>query len=128
MATLTHDPEAAQAMQSDPLMYLRPITWLTAAGGAAFSHANWALYPQLHTPLLAVHGTADKNANPAGSRQLIQVVASEDKTLHLVAGALHAPLDDSARDETLAVILRWLEERLPMRPLRSSNHKLRLSP
>ena len=48
-----------------------------------------------------------------GSQQLIEMIASQGKTLHLVEGGYHALLDDTNRNHTLAVLLMWLERRLP---------------
>ncbi len=67
----------------------------------------------LRVPVLAVHGTADKGTDPNGSRKFIAPVGSQDKTLHLIEGGLHAPLDDAVQDEILRVLLEWLERRLP---------------
>jgi len=112
LSALTHDPKVMQLIANDPLMYLGRITWLTAAGGAKFSHDNWKFYPNVSVPVLAVHGTADKNTDPNGSQRLIEMIASEDKTLHLIDGGLHALLDDTSKDEVLDIILTWLDQRL----------------
>ena len=89
------------------------ITWATAAGGATVSHENWERYTELRVPVLAIHGTADRATEPEGSRRFVELIASQDKTLHLMEGALHAPLDDTARDEALQTMLTWLGRRLP---------------
>jgi alpha-beta hydrolase superfamily lysophospholipase len=119
--TPTADPEAQsrdtqldERLAKDPLMYMGGISWLTAAGGAATSHANWKQYHHLTVPVLVVNGTADSVAVPSGSRAFIEAVRSPDKTLALIDGGRHSLLDDPPSDvEALQVILRWLDQRLP---------------
>ena len=110
---LTHVTEAQDRIKNDPLLYIGRITWVTLAGGAKIFHENWKLYPNVRVPVLALHGTADENTDPDGSRQLIETISSPDKTLHLIPDAYHAPLDDTDADQTLQVIMTWLQDRLP---------------
>jgi alpha-beta hydrolase superfamily lysophospholipase len=48
-----------------------------------------------------------------GNPRLIETISSPDKTLHLIPDAYHAPLDDTDADQTLQVIMTWLQDRLP---------------
>lgn len=79
------------------------------------SHANRPRYSAWQAPTLAVHGTADTFTDPEGSRRAIAAIASKDATLHLVEGGHHELLNDTARDETLQVVLAWLERRIAAR-------------
>ncbi|MGE4164161.1 MAG: lysophospholipase [Vicinamibacterales bacterium] len=67
---------------------------------------------QVRVPLLAVHGTADKMADPARSVELVERAGSTDKTLHLVEGGWHSLLRDLERATTEDVILNWINDRL----------------
>ncbi len=67
----------------------------------------------VRVPLLVLHGTADKMADPARSVELVHQAASADKTLHLVQGGWHGLLRDLDRNATEDVILSWIEARLP---------------
>ena len=86
---------------------------LVAGTGGNIAHDNWNLYPDWKVPVLLMHGTADTWTDPRGSQRLFEAVASEDKTLHLVEGGYHELLNDTGRDETLQLLLTWLERRLP---------------
>jgi acylglycerol lipase len=109
---ITRDPDAQQRLDHDPLMSNRGgVPWLTAAGGAAVSHANWRHYPELVLPLLAVHGSADTSTDPAGSAELVATVSSADKELLVVDGGFHALLDDLDAEATVAAVLHWLDSR-----------------
>lgn len=110
----SRDMKFNERAAKDPLMHLSTISWVTAAGGATTSHANWKHYQQITVPVLVVNGTGDKVAIPSASREFIEMVQSEDKTLALVDGGRHSLLDDTPSNaEALQTILDWLERRLP---------------
>lgn len=62
-------------------------------------------------PLLVLHGTADRMADPARSVALVEEAASADKTLHLVEGGWHALLRDIDRHEVEDLIVGWISAR-----------------
>ena len=105
--------EEDERLASAPLHYRGRLQMLVAATVATVSHGNWKRYPAWNVPVLAMHGTADRITDPLGSRRFIDAVAAEDKSLHLVEGGYHELLNDTERDETLRVLLAWLERRLP---------------
>jgi acylglycerol lipase len=108
-------PEEVEVALQDPLSFHDDLTNLVAATTLAVASENWALFPDWRVPTLILHGTADLRTDPMGSRRLFETIASTDKTLRLVQGARHSLLNDADRDEVLAVILGWLEARLPAR-------------
>jgi alpha-beta hydrolase superfamily lysophospholipase len=104
-------------LAQDPLMHLRPVSWVTAGSGASMSHASWEQYRHVTVPLLAVSGTADSVTDPRGIREFIDAVGSEDKTLSLVEGGRHSLLDDPPSNaEALQIILGWLHRRVAALP------------
>jgi alpha-beta hydrolase superfamily lysophospholipase len=113
LSLLYHGAEQDARLAGDPLFYRGRLPMLVAATGANIAHDNWNLYPCWKVPLLLMHGTADTWTDPRGSQRLFEAVASEDKTLRLVEGGYHELLNDADRDETLKVLLAWLERHLP---------------
>jgi acylglycerol lipase len=110
----SRDRQFNERLAKDPLMYMGNISWVTAAGGATTSHANWKQYQHVAVPVLVVNGTADKVADPSGSREFVEAVRSQDKTISLVDGGRHSLLDDPPSNaEALQIILGWLDRRLP---------------
>jgi len=110
----SRDMQFNERLAKDSLMYMGKISWVTAAGGATTSHANWKQYQHVTVPVLTVNGTADKVAGPSSSREFIEAVRSQDKTLSLVDGGRHSLLDDPPSNaEALQIILGWLDRRLP---------------
>ena len=107
------DSQFTDRLTRDPLMNLGNITWLSASTGATMSHANWKEYPHITVPVLVVNGTADRVTTAAASRQFIDAIGSQDKTLRLIDSGRHSLLDDPPGNaEALAEILDWVERRV----------------
>jgi acylglycerol lipase len=109
----SRDPDQVRAFAEDPLIHHGRMPARLAASIVSTAHANWARYSAWQLPTLAIHGTADTFTDPEGSRRLISTIGSRDKTLHLVDGGYHELLNDTERDETIEIVLTWLEQRLP---------------
>lgn len=114
VSLLYRGAEQDARLAGDPLFYRGRVPMLVAGTGGNIAHDNWNLYPDWKVPVLLMHGTADTWTDPKGSQRLFEAVAAKDKTLHLVEGGYHELLNDTERDETLEVLLAWLERRLPV--------------
>lgn len=115
LSGLSRIPEELEFVEKDPLIYRGRAPMLLAATALKLLEDNPSLYPQWRVPTLVLHGTADTYTDPEGSREFFRAITSEDKTLHIVEGGYHELLNDTDRDETLRVVLTWLERRLPSR-------------
>lgn len=107
-------PDHLRSMAADPLLYRGGMPAKLAASVLFTSQRNWGRYPCWNVPTLAVHGTADTLTEPEGSRQFITTISSDDKTLHLVKGGYHELLNDIGSEDTLRLILTWLDKRAAM--------------
>lgn len=105
-------PDVVEAFANDPLIYRGRMPILMGATILSLIKKNPSHYPDWSLPTLVLHGTRDTWTDPDGSRALFEGIASEDKVLHLVDDGRHELLNDTRRDETLQVILTWLERRL----------------
>jgi alpha-beta hydrolase superfamily lysophospholipase len=112
---LSRVPEQVLAFLSDPRVYHGGMPARLAASILFTSRANWSHYPRWKAPTLAFHGTGDTFTEFEGSHRLIDTIASSDKTLHVVDGGYHELLNDVGADDTLRVVLSWLERRLAAR-------------
>lgn len=101
------------AFEQDPQRYQGRLLLGTAANILHASEHNWHQYQDWYLPTLILHGTADLYTDPNGSREFFELIAAEDKTLHLVEGGYHELLNDLDRDAHLQLILDWLRSRLP---------------
>jgi alpha-beta hydrolase superfamily lysophospholipase len=115
LSGLSRIPEELEFVENDPLIYRGRAPMLLAATALKLLEDNPSFYPEWRVPTLVLHGTADTYTDPEGSRAFFKTIASEDKTLHIVEGGYHELLNDTERDETLRVVLTWLERRLPSR-------------
>ncbi len=105
----TRDMEALAAMTSDPLIYNKPHPAKTAAELLRAIERIQKTMPSLTTPIILMHGTADKITNPDGSRQLNEVALSKDKTLRLYEGHYHDLLHDLENSDVAGDLLQWLD-------------------
>ena len=69
-------------------------------------------FPRIQLPVLILHGTLDKAPLPAGSRQFHDQAGSGDKTLTLYEGYFHDLLADVGKEQVMADVQRWMDERL----------------
>ena len=69
--------------------------------------------PSITLPLLILHGTADRLADPDGSQMIYDGVSSTDKTLKLYDGLYHEIFNEPEQEQVLADMAAWLEERVP---------------
>ena len=111
-AGLSRIPEQVQAFVADPLIHHGGMPARLAASILFTSRDNWAQYPAWRAPTLVLHGTADTFTEPEGSRRFVEAIASPDKELHVVEGGYHELLNDVGAEETLGVVLYWLERRI----------------
>lgn len=76
----------------------------------ALKYMQRNLYKYKH-PILFVQGTDDKIVNPANAKEFIEALPSEDKTLSYIEDGYHNLFNDTVTDNTIKVIVKWLDER-----------------
>lgn len=67
---------------------------------------------EITLPMLILHGEEDVMTAPQGSRFLHQQVRSNDKTLKVYPELYHEIFNEPEREEVLADVLNWCEQRL----------------
>lgn len=110
-AGLSRVAEEVEAYRADPQVYQGKVPALTAAAMLRLSAELWAHYGRWRLPTLVLHGSADRLTDVRGTQRFMKAIPAGDKTLHLVEGGHHELLNDEGRDEALAWILGWLQER-----------------
>ncbi|HEX7004193.1 MAG TPA: alpha/beta hydrolase [Trueperaceae bacterium] len=108
---LSRLPTEIEAYRNDPLVFHGKASAGTVLelfrGSAAIEHAA-----RLEVPLLLLHGSEDRIADPAASGELARRAGSTDVTFELVAGGMHELLNDLEQERIRERIGDWLEARL----------------
>jgi acylglycerol lipase len=107
-ASFSSDPAVGKAMVKDPLVEQGAGPARTAAGLADATSRIFAHIDRFTLPILALHGTADKLTAPSGSRALVELAPSQDKTLHIYDGFAHDLVHEPQGARVEDDILAWL--------------------
>ena len=107
----SRDPEWVRELNDDPLIAneVQPVQTV-----AAFARAGDRLtreFDRITLPVLILHGTADKATRPDGSAMFFGDAGSADKQLRLYDGHYHDLLNDYGREQVMADILKWIDQR-----------------
>ena len=104
----SQDQAVVDAAQNDPLVYHGRIR---VRLGAEMLKATQELPRQMSwisLPILIMHGSADRLADPAGSQMLYERVSSEDKTLKFYEGFYHEIFNEPEHVQVFADMEAWL--------------------
>lgn len=112
LSTISAIPEEVERARRDPMIYHGLLRAGVASSSLRLMRSNRKYFARWQAPVLVLHGSEDKATDPEGSRRFHAAISASDKTLHIVDGGRHELLNDVKRDETLGVILQWLEQRL----------------
>lgn len=110
-ADFSRDPAVVAAMDADPLIAGEAQPFATMAAIVRADERLKGELPKLRTPVLILHGTADKAAKPSGSQHFFERTGAVDKTLRLYEGGYHDLLQDVGKEEVAADIFSWLDQR-----------------
>ena len=109
---ISRDPEVVAAYMADPLVHHGK---LPAGIGKALIKVGETM-PQrasaLTAPLLVVHGEQDKLIPVAGSRHLLECVASEDAHLKVYPELYHEVFNEPEKTLVLDDVTSWIEAKL----------------
>lgn len=109
----SRDPSAVQALNSDPLTANEAQPAATVAALVRADERLEREFPRITLPVFILHGSADKATLPSGSQFFFDTAGSKDKTLKLYDGHFHDLLNDIGKEEVMADIRRWIDNRLP---------------
>lgn len=108
-ATVSRDPAVVAQYDADPLNYRGKIPAGTVAAMTRAVAVIVKRTPAITLPLLVLHGSADKLANPDGSRMLYERASSPDKMLKLYEGLYHEILNEPEQALVMGDIAFWLD-------------------
>lgn len=108
----SRDPARVQWLDADPLIADEVQPTITVAALIRAGEQLDRDLPQVTTPILILHGTADKATQPAGSQLFFDAAGSSDKRLMLVEGGYHDLLSDIGKEATVQHIVAWISDRV----------------
>jgi alpha-beta hydrolase superfamily lysophospholipase len=108
---VSKDPEVVRDYEEDPLNFHGKVPARTVAelGDEVETFAERAA--AITVPVLVMYSSTDPIVAPEGSEMLAERVGSEDVTIRDWPGLRHEILNEPERDEILAAMLDWLDER-----------------
>jgi acylglycerol lipase len=112
--SFSRDPKVVEAMNNDPLIVHETQPTQTMAAMVRADERLKKEFPLITLPVLILHGTADKNTKPSGSRHFYEMAGSVDKTLKLYEGGFHDLLNDTDREAVMLDISQWIDSRIPV--------------
>jgi alpha-beta hydrolase superfamily lysophospholipase len=107
---LTRDPLLNRVYRNDPLWRARTTAALAVGAIEAIERVHRKA-AQIATPLLVLHGTADRVVPIHGTRRVFEHFGSADKTYLEVPGAFHALPIEPEGDDLACHIADWLTKR-----------------
>jgi len=109
---ISRDPEVVRRYDNDPLVYRGGIPARTGAEITGATRMIQAGMESISLPLLILHGSDDRLADPEGSKSLYERAQSKDKALKLYEGYYHEVMNEPEKEMVLADIVEWTEGHL----------------
>lgn len=107
VATLSRDPDVVRSYRDDPLVTSRAtVRWGTESLDTV--RRVRAAMGAIDTPLLIVHGEADRLNLPDGARELFEAVVAEGKEIRIYPDVHHEPHNDLGHELLADDVRRWL--------------------
>jgi alpha-beta hydrolase superfamily lysophospholipase len=107
---ISSNPEVVAAYMSDPLVHTGRLRVRTAVLANQVSAPLRDRLPELHLPLLILHGGGDKMVPVSGSELLYDKASSTDKTLKIYPELYHEIHNEPQQKTVLSDIVNWLDQ------------------
>ena len=108
---ISRDKNVVELYDNDPLVYRGGTLARTGAEIIKGTKHIKNNMKQINIPILIMHGTSDRLADPNGSCQLYDGVTSNDKTLKLYENYYHEILNEPDKEKVMQDIIQWIDER-----------------
>lgn len=111
-AGVSRDPEVVRDYNEDPLVHHGKMSARFVSELFRGMNQVQAEAGKIQLPLLVMHGQSDAMTAPAGSEFLHAAAGSQDKTLKIYPELYHEIFNEPERQQVLADLLAWVEQRL----------------
>jgi alpha-beta hydrolase superfamily lysophospholipase len=107
---LSRDDSVVRAYLDDPLVHSRVSVRWGMEAMVALARVRAAM-AGIRLPALILHGGADRIHDAEGSLILFDALPGPDKEVRIYRDGAHEPHNDLCREQVVADVLGWLEER-----------------
>ncbi|MSP12265.1 MAG: alpha/beta hydrolase [Chloroflexi bacterium] len=110
-SAISRDRTVVDAYRSDPLVYNGKVKVRMGTEMLNATKRVPGISSRLRLPLLILHGSADRLADPTGSQALYEQVSSQDKTLRVYPELYHEVFNELGpdRQQVLTDLATWLD-------------------
>ena len=108
---ISQDKKIVESYNNDPLVYRGGTLARTGSeiiNGTKYINKNMK---HIISPILILHGTLDRLADPNGSSMLYNRIMSKDKKIKLYENYYHEILNEPGKDKVMHDILDWITKR-----------------
>lgn len=110
-AAVSRDPAVVRAYETDPLNYHGKVRVRTGSEVLLAADRVKARLSTITLPVLVMHGTEDRLAQPSSSQLVADHASSSDLTLKFWDGLHHEILNEPEQEAVLDEIVGWLSKR-----------------
>ena len=108
-SAVSRDPAVVKAYADDPLVFNENVPPECTAAVMMISQRAYAGAASVTIPAHLIHGGDDPIADASGSRDLLEALASADKTLQVYDGLYHEVFNEPERDQVIGDVIAWLD-------------------
>ena len=108
-SAVSRDPAVVQAYAEDPLVFNENVPPECTAAVMLVSQRAYAAAASITIPIHMIHGGDDPIADASGSKDMLDALASTDKTLEVYDGLYHEVFNEPERDQVIDDVIAWLD-------------------
>ena len=110
---ISRDESVVKTYVNDPLVYTGKVPVRMGAELIKTMSTIREKLPVVKSPVLLLHGSADRLASPSSSQIVYDTIASTDKQIQIFPGCYHEIFNEPCRDFVLGTLTKWLDKHLP---------------
>jgi len=108
-SAVSRDPAVVKAYADDPLVFNENVPPECTAAVMLVSQRAYAAASSVTIPVHLIHGGADPIADASGSQDMLEALASADKSLMVYDGLYHEVFNEPERDQVIGDVIAWLD-------------------
>ena len=109
---ISTDKSVVDKYKEDPLVYTGKVRARMGSSMLKGAEAVFTNISKINIPILIMHGTDDRLADPQGSMNIYQGVSSADKILKLFNGFYHEIFNETENVKVFNLLSEWLYKQL----------------